>query len=682
MKLPYLPHTDLHIARPHHHTLDALVDNGKKAMHLMSKTLVERATTSSSAASSSTCEPGNTAAICAKPTDGMNTQTLPIVLGAVIPITCALVACFFLHRRFVKRQRIEDANDPHKSLDFGVDMAPSKPRRKHGDIPEMKVTDMSGGPSRPGQRGRGMSMDMSNPYLMPAGLQDSRESIHSMSRSMHDKHDPYRPVAMLRYSTESSRPYHDNASQYSASTLHSTNEKVNLLAHAQKAPRSDPRVASPLSAHTSKSSDDLLVRQMHSNGRSAPHSRKTSLGSTDQLLPNLGETPPPREQFLPKSLPVPPPPPALPVEQERRTRTTSQPATRPPRKSSASASATARKPIPVQQHEEPSYFPPVAAQPGYDIDPAMISVGRYSIDTPNPSQQYPVEQKPVSAMGRRPLPPDMPEENAELRANRIRSFYKEYFDDSRPRPAPAHYEEDYDAGYADAAIYDPETGGFAMPGRGRPFAQPVGRRAMTPPPRGAPALNHNRHYSSQSASRPQNRGRARTGGPPPPPMLKKKTAPPKPLQGLPTPHKLRDFDSVISSPIDFAPPSTYRHYQNGSAPSSPTGPRPYSPSVRAFNPLASSYDELSVMPSPHLLRNSSTFTGLDFAPPNRLGAHNESGGSDAGSVRSARSGISARQLDAVRAGAYRVSRIPKEMVTSREDLTAQLRPKLSMVTPG
>ncbi|KAK0281155.1 hypothetical protein LTR35_007529 [Friedmanniomyces endolithicus] len=666
MKLPYLPHTDLHIARPHHHTLDALVDNGKKAMHLMSKTLVERATTSSSAASSSTCEPGNTAAICAKPTDGMNTQTLPIVLGAV----------------FVKRQRIEDANDPHKSLDFGVDMAPSKPRRKHGDIPEMKVTDMSGGPSRPGQRGRGMSMDMSNPYLMPAGLQDSRESIHSMSRSMHDKHDPYRPVAMLRYSTESSRPYHDNASQYSASTLHSTNEKVNLLAHAQKAPRSDPRVASPLSAHTSKSSDDLLVRQMHSNGRSAPHSRKTSLGSTDQLLPNLGETPPPREQFLPKSLPVPPPPPALPVEQERRTRTTSQPATRPPRKSSASASATARKPIPVQQHEEPSYFPPVAAQPGYDIDPAMISVGRYSIDTPNPSQQYPVEQKPVSAMGRRPLPPDMPEENAELRANRIRSFYKEYFDDSRPRPAPAHYEEDYDAGYADAAIYDPETGGFAMPGRGRPFAQPVGRRAMTPPPRGAPALNHNRHYSSQSASRPQNRGRARTGGPPPPPMLKKKTAPPKPLQGLPTPHKLRDFDSVISSPIDFAPPSTYRHYQNGSAPSSPTGPRPYSPSVRAFNPLASSYDELSVVPSPHLLRNSSTFTGLDFAPPNRLGAHNESGGSDAGSVRSARSGISARQLDAVRAGAYRVSRIPKEMVTSREDLTAQLRPKLSMVTPG
>ncbi|TKA62223.1 hypothetical protein B0A55_12318 [Friedmanniomyces simplex] len=208
---------------------------------------------------------------------------------------------------------------------------------------------------------------------------------------------------------------------------------------------------------------------------------------------------------------------------------------------------------------------------------------------------------------------------------------------------------------------------------------------MTPPPRGAPRAPapHHRQYSTQSAGGPQNRGRARTGGPPPP-MPKKRAPPPKPLQGLPTPHKLKDFDSVISTPIDFAPPSTFRQHQNGSAPASPTGLRPYSPSVKAFNPLASSYDDLSVMPSPHLLRKSGTFTALDFAPPNRLGAHNDAGGggSDAGSIRSARSGISARQLDAVRAGAYRVSRIPREMATSREDLMAQLRPKLNMVSPA
>ena len=54
--------------------------------------------------------------------------------------------------------------------------------------------------------------------------------------------------------------------------------------------------------------------------------------------------------------------------------------------------------------------------------------------------------------------------------------------------------------------------------------------------------------------------------------------------------------------------------------------------------------------------------------------------SDAGSIRSARSGISAMQMDAVRSGAYRVSRIPKEMVTTKEDLTAQLRPKMDLIS--
>ncbi|KAK3632384.1 hypothetical protein LTR56_016398 [Elasticomyces elasticus] len=686
MKLPYLPH-DLHLTRPQHHALESIVDSGKEAMHIVTRTLVGRTAVADSASSSSTCEAGNKSAVCAKPTDGGSSQTLPIVLGAVIPVCCAIIACFFLHRRYLKRQRLEDAKDSHKSLDFGVDMAPSKKGRKHADMPEMKITDMSGGPPRPGGRGRGLSMDMSNPYLMPAGLQDSRESIHSMSRSLRDEHDPYRPVALLRTSQDSGRPRNDNASQYSASTLHSANEKANLLSNAQRMSRSDPRVASPLSPHSSQSTDDLLPRQMHSNNRSGPPSRMTSMGSSDDLLPAVTDSaPPPRKQSLPKSLPRPPPPPAPPVEQERRPRTSSQPASRPPRKSSASAGAQGRKASPPQ---EQSYFPPVPPsvnEPEYDVDPAMITSGRYSIDTPNPSKQFPVPQQQQPSMGLRPLPPDMPaEENAEVRANRIRSFYKEYFDDSRPRPAPGQYVEDVDPAFADAAIYDPETGGFAMPAHQRPFAAPIGRRAMTPPPRGAPRAAsrgpgpHSRRQSTQSAGGPQNRGRQGPGGPPPP-MPKKRAPPPKPLLGLPTPHKLKDFDSVISTPIDFAPPNTFRTYQNGSAPSSPTGLRPYSPGVKAFTPLISSHDDLSVMPSPHLLRKSGTFDNLDFAPPSRLRTHDS--GSDAGSIRSARSGISAMQMDAVRAGAYRVSRIPKEMVTSREDLNTMLKPRLNMITPA
>ena len=82
MKLPYLP-TDLHLTRAQHHSLEQLVDNGKEAMHLMTRTIVGRAASPDSASSSSTCEPGNKSAVCAKPTDGGSTQTLPIVLGAV-----------------------------------------------------------------------------------------------------------------------------------------------------------------------------------------------------------------------------------------------------------------------------------------------------------------------------------------------------------------------------------------------------------------------------------------------------------------------------------------------------------------------------------------------------------------------------------------------------------------------
>ncbi|KAK5116613.1 hypothetical protein LTR62_007287 [Meristemomyces frigidus] len=497
-----------------------------------------------------------------------------------------------------------------------------------------------------------------------------------MSRSMLDEHDPYRSVTMMRSSTDSPRPRQDGESVYSASTQMYDHEKAGLVSNAQRPPHADSRVDS-MSPHNSKQLDDLAPRQLHSMNRSMPASRRTSVESP-QSPANIPSGPQPRKPSLPR-----PAPPSEPIvsQYENRHRSTSVP--RPPRKSSISAASMPSTGLPA---EEAPPMPSVYVQDdaGYDVDPSMIHTGRFSIDTPNPSKQFPVQDQPMSSMGLRPLPPAMPtEDNPEIRANRIRSFYKEYFDDSKPNPANGQYHQQaQDSDYYDAAIYDPETGGFAMPGR--PYAQPMGRRAMTPPPRGAqsrgasPAPNpHNRHFSTQSAGRGQ-MPRGRQG--PPPPMPKKRAPPPKALQGLPTPHKLKDFDSVISSPIDFAPPSTFRSMQNGGAPDSPTGiQRPYSPSVRPFTPLATAYDELSVMPSPHLLRKSGTFTGLDFAPPGRLGQHNDNA-SDAGSIRSARSGISARQLDAVRAGAYRVSRIPKEYVSSKEDWQSQLRPKMDLVS--
>lgn len=49
--------------------------------------------------------------------------------------------------------------------------------------------------------------------------------------------------------------------------------------------------------------------------------------------------------------------------------------------------------------------------------------------------------------------------------------------------------------------------------------------------------------------------------------------------------------------------------------------------------------------------------------------------SETGSIRSNGSGMSAVHLHSIRTGAYRVSRIPKEVAGTRDELTASLKPK-------
>jgi hypothetical protein len=222
------------------------------------------------------------------------------------------------------------------------------------------------------------------------------------------------------------------------------------------------------------------------------------------------------------------------------------------------------------------------------------------------------------SMGFRPLPPDVVTEtdDPEIRANRIRSFYKEYFDDSKPAPQGQYY-EDYDENYlGDAAYFDPDTNQFVMP-----YAEPVTRRAMTPPPNGA------RFQGFQGPPRPRqgsmgamstmSGGRRR--GPqmyPPGPYPQGPRAyssasgrmdqrgprrpipPPAPLNTLPTPSKLRDDSFALMGSIEFAPPQTYRDRAAGRS-ESPFGERrPYSPAVPSFAPVVSAFEELAPIPSP------------------------------------------------------------------------------------
>jgi hypothetical protein len=74
----------------------------------------------------------------------------------------------------------------------------------------------------------------------------------------------------------------------------------------------------------------------------------------------------------------------------------------------------------------------------------------------------------------------------------------------------------------------------------------------------------------------------------------------------------------------------------------------------------------------HMLRKSGAFTALDFAPPSRF--KNVDTGSDAASVRSARSGVSQQQLHNIRNGAYRISRLPKGLAGTKDEINSELKP--------
>lgn len=63
-------------------------------------------------------------------------------------------------------------------------------------------------------------------------------------------------------------------------------------------------------------------------------------------------------------------------------------------------------------------------------------------------------------------------------------------------------------------------------------------------------------------------------------------------------------------------------------------------------------------------------------PPPRF--RNQDTASDAGSIRSNRTGISTMHASNIRAGAYRLSRLPAQTVGTKDDILAHLHPKWDM----
>ncbi|KAF2201988.1 hypothetical protein GQ43DRAFT_414597 [Delitschia confertaspora ATCC 74209] len=645
------------------------------------------------------------------------TPTLPIVLGVVIPLVGAIIVLIYLHRRHVKKLRMEDANDPHKSLDFGVDPAVAGGKNRRKGAPDMVMTEKPG-------RARGMSidMDMKSPYILPGNLRGSRESLHSLSRSMHDPDDPYRPVTeSIRGGSSLNRyPTRDNASMMTTSSGTPSRKGMNdgLLQNAQRMSKSFPLRGASMSP-----TERTMPEIKFPDPVAAPRSF-SPLGSPERALSppalrpgNHGVSPPvppmPQNNLvaggpLPPNPPPAPAPPALNEPSQSSdlpnlhdTRAAGQASPSPPPLPRVASQAAVME----SDTKTTSFMSDSSYAGGFKVTPPSPQASETEFPEKkvlSPQPRKPETKAPVGlgvddlgydprrlSMSVRPLPSEDPNENPEERANRIRSFYKEYFDESKPEPAggyTANYEDYGDGEHLDGTIFDPYTGNFIVAQPSAPFAQPVTRRAMTPPPRAPPRQfggPRPGHFSGSAASSPRGppRGMSSMSGRLPAPKPKKALPPPSPLSSLPTPHKLKE-DAMIFDAMDFAPPVSYRDRQLGRRPDSPLGtPRPFSPAVRPHTPLASSFDDLAAMPSPHLLRKSGTFTALDFAPPPRF-RDTGSGMSDAGSIRSNRSGMSQAGRMAIRNGAYRVSKIPKEVVGTKEDIVSSLRPTLNMVAPA
>ncbi|KAL5333774.1 hypothetical protein BJX70DRAFT_45909 [Aspergillus crustosus] len=635
---------------------------------------------------SETCAPGDNSGRCEKPTSTSSNTTLPVVLGAVIPIVCAIIVLIFLHRRNVKKLRNEDANDKHKSLDFGMDLAPGGGRSmQEKDVPRNHHL-------------KGVSLDIGpSPYILPPSLRGSKDSLNSLSRSIMADDDKFRQAPKYyQPDAQSLRSQRVESTRVGSTRKAAYEDDMDqgLLGNAQRISRSSPPLYNTSGEHSAQISvnnvqvDDTGF-ELHLPKSPSPihvpgltpikelnvHSDKEASVPTPSTA---GTTTPPEHQ---PDFPLQP----IQFESNAHLHETQIPMPRISFPSSDGASdygdRKASNPnVPALNVQK--------AEVGlaHDDNHDHVSMPALPEDIAQATNLRldPRRDTRRMTMGLRPLPPEDPADNPEQRANRIRSFYKEYFDDSKAGQRETYY-EDYAADYYpdnNDYVYDPVTGEYfdTVPA---PYAEPVNRRAMTPPPRAPPrfqgAARHMasgsiggysdryappgpRAFSSASGRFPGARGPRK---PPPPPS---------PLNVLPSPHLLKD--NSIMTAIEFAPGSSFKDQRDGRPETPLGGVRPYSPMVRAHTPLVSVFSDLAPVPSPHQLRKSGAFDNLDFAPPPRF--KNQDITSDAGSIRSTRSGVSAAHLHNIRTGAYRVSRLPPETVGTRDDLMSNLRPTWDM----
>ncbi len=610
-----------------------------------------------------------------------------------IPVVGALLALVILHRRHVNKQKREDANDRHASLDFGLGQQGNRWNKQRGAGQQQPMDDVN--MEEKGQKHKyGQSLDMMSPYILSPQLNQSSDSLRSLSRNIRNTEDPYGPVSDAA-SVRSAR--HNGSSIYTGKSgasagLVGNAQGMGISAPSRQGDRSPhgPSNLSPISPHgiepayfpnpndhkennslfpvgaqesrESYMGQDTAAMRLSNNylggfisgGEDAKDTPQVTVSEArDEQLSPFNDVPTIKMPEEPKpvaSRSQSPPTFGLP-NSTTPSRITSMPDNQP---------RGPFAPVPAPQISVPQIGEPQEwnedkydEDDGFYVTPpspkddfakkAAKRASRYSMDVP--PEEYVkaglgapgVDANRIS-MGFRPLPPAsmlaVESDDPEVRANRIRSFYKEYFDDSKPAPAGQYYED-----YNIDTFHDD----LSNPPPAQPYAEPMQRRAMTPPPgaqrfmgqhppravhgslahnnysgpmprgpggpggfrgppdsraqsrqgsmtsqqsqwRGPPGFGEPRSFSSAS-----NRANTPRGRPMPPP---------EDLRTIPTPSMLKDDNFAIINAADFAPPPTYADRNRGRSQSPMGERRAYNAPKVVANQLVSTHDELAPIPSP------------------------------------------------------------------------------------
>ena len=561
-----------------------------------------------------------------------------------------MIILFFLHRRNMKRVAQEDMDSKYKSLDFGMgDGIPGGKKRRSAFFGKEKD------PSQSHKMQLSMDMNLSSPYLLPPELQQSRESMNSLAKSIHKTEDPYHKIKAYPSSDVASMRSFQKGSERGSGFTVSSSDRSSTRARPFPPPRQNSSPTSPLPQPPPSAQTPLrqeFDESVHAPVTPARSELRMNDGRAD--VPSIAK---------PEQVPTIQEPPAAASRMSHKAVTDT---VRPLSQESANGALIGRDLTAPQPGPQGAPARPPRNDSMPVIDAGIQDYQNYSeqLQINEPGQAggqrsnepsglgVPQQDNRRLSVGFRPLPPDdfLDSEDPEFRANRIRSFYKEYFEDSskadaerppmpqpphvqqqqqqRPQPPPqpqqATYYEDYDQNYyGDAAYFDPDSNAFVMP-----YAAPVTRRAMTPPPsnrrpmpgprqRGPPGPMSPMMPGGPRGSRPRagstlssaaggrwnamsprpgssasNPGRFMNNKP------LKPVPPPSDLNTLPTPSKLKDDAFAIFNAMEFAPPPSFKEVAAGRS-QSPVGERvPYRAGTPVHSPLVSSFDDTAPLPSP------------------------------------------------------------------------------------